>query len=80
MQNMIVDIPLFIIGTICVLMGFLFVWIGDRELPEERIFRVRLPRHPGVKWLKWPMGLALISVGVALVAQAMGYKIQCVCG
>lgn len=67
-----IDPALTAIGVICVLMGILFVWMGDRELPKEGMFSARTPKFPGIKWLKWPMGLALIGAGLAITARAVG--------
>jgi len=58
-----------VIGSVMILMGILCIWIGDRELPKKGMLSSRIQMYPPgtVRWLKWPMGLALIGAGIAVV-------------
>lgn len=64
------DVGLRIIGGLCLVLGVLFALWGDRRLPESGTFSSRVPIFPkasSMKWLKWAMGGALASAGLAIL-------------
>ena len=67
---MISDPVLASVGAACILMGIAFVWVGDKELPLKGMFSAHTPKFSGMKWLKWPMGIALIGAGLKIISLA----------
>ena len=59
-----------VIGALCVGIGFVWLWRGDRVLSVKRGVAIRIlsPANPGwARYMKWPMGAALIVAGVLIL-------------
>jgi hypothetical protein len=63
------DAQLKIIGTVLVLSGLIWLWFGDKEIPAKggRVVRLLSASRGTMKWMKWPLGLGLIYLGVEVL-------------
>jgi hypothetical protein len=61
---------LHLIAALCIGIGLIWLWRGDRVLAVKRgfILRVVSPASSGwARYIKWPMGAALIVAGVLIL-------------
>ena len=59
------------IALILIVFGIVCIRWGDKELKvkEGMILRLFSWRRGSAKWLKWPMGVALIYAGIRIIVQ-----------
>ncbi len=61
---------LHLIGILCIVMGLVWMWRGDRVLPVKGGIVLRIFSPADGRWaryMKWPMGAALVCVGVVIL-------------
>ena len=61
---------LHVIGALCIGMGLIWIWRGDRVLSVKGglILRIFSSKDAGwARYMKWPMGAALICAGVLIL-------------
>jgi hypothetical protein len=58
-----------VLGPVLVVVGLIWVWIGDKRIPAKggRVLRMFSYLDGYMRWMKWPMGLALVYVGVEIL-------------
>jgi len=61
---------LHVIGVLCIAMGLIWIWRGDRVLFVKGGLILRIFSPASASWaryMKWPMGAALITAGVVIL-------------
>jgi hypothetical protein len=58
-----------LIGGLLILVGLLWIWKGDKEIPVKGGKILRLLSYPQgqMRWIKWLMGGGLIYAGLAIL-------------
>jgi len=60
---------LHVIGLVLVAVGVICLWVGDKDVPVKGGRVLRLFSYPrgAMRWMKWPMGVALIYAGIEVL-------------
>jgi hypothetical protein len=58
-----------LIGIICIIFGIVCILWGDKDLKVKEGIILKTFSWPKgrAKWLKWPMGAALIYIGIRFI-------------
>ena len=61
-----------LIGIILIIFGIVCILWGDKDLKVKEAIILKTFSWPkgSAKWLKWPMGLALIYAGLSIIFRA----------